>query len=414
VLGGATLAATVSVDPETNVGYQAFAALTAVLLVSGGWCWAFSGKFSAVRFLPRYGTAGLPLGYTVELQNQTPWRQRDLVLLEGLAHTRPSFAQWLNQRRELDRGFRSFRFSLQRPPLWMTVKARETPVPPVAPGEVAKVRLELLPTRRGVLRFERLGVGRPDPLGLCRAFCRLPLPQSVSILPRRYALPAIALPGNARYQPGGVALASSVGQSEDFIALRDYRRGDPLRHIHWRSWAKIGRPVVKEFEDEFFVRHALVLDTFSRSEGSLIFEEAVSIAASFACAVRTQENLLDLLFVGPQSYCFTAGRGLAHTEQMLEILSAVQPCEKPFVLLEALVLEHVRQVSGCICVLLGLDRERQEFLGKLETLGVSLLVLVVVPPGQGEVVRAQVVKGQTRQIHVLEADKVEGGLANLS
>jgi uncharacterized protein (DUF58 family) len=55
-----------------------------------------------------------------------------------------------------------------------------------------------------------------------------------------------------KYQQGGVALASNVGQSDEFVALRDYRQGDPLRHIHWRSWARAGKPVVKEFEDEFF------------------------------------------------------------------------------------------------------------------------------------------------------------------
>jgi len=86
----------------------------------------------------------------------------------------------------------------------------------------------------------------------------------------------------------GVALASNVGQSEEFVSLRDYRRGDPLRHIHWRSWAKAGKPVVKEFEDEFFVRHALVLDTFIDDPHSELFEEAVSVAASFASTVLTQ------------------------------------------------------------------------------------------------------------------------------
>ena len=183
----------------------------------------------------------------------------------------------------------------------------------------------------------------------------MPLPQTVLILPRRYPLPAIALPGTVKYQEGGVALAASVGQSEEYVALRDYRHGDPLRHIHWRSWARVGRPVVKEFEDEFFVRHALVLDTFTDHPHSEVFEEAVSVAASFACTLPTQESLLDLLFVGPQSYCFTAGRGVAHVEQMLEILASVRACaDQPFRALEHLVLSHVEAVSGCICVLVAL------------------------------------------------------------
>src|SRR5438105_9976844 len=97
-----------------------------------------------------------------------------------------------------------------------------------------------------------------------------------------------------------------------------------------------------------------------------MFEEAVSVAASFACAVQTQESLLDLLFVGPQSYCFTAGRGVAHTEQMLEILAAVRPCsEHSFNSLETLVINHVSSVSGCVCVFLSWDRERRDFVEKL-------------------------------------------------
>ena len=228
-------------------------------------------------------------------------------------------------------------------------------------------------------------LARPDPLGLFRSFARTPAAQTVLILPKRYLLPPIALPGTMKYQEGGVALAANVGRSEEFVALREYRHGDPLRHIHWRSWAKAGKPIVKEFEDEFFVRHALVLDTFDDEPHSEILEEAVSVAASFACAVLTQESLLDLLFVGNQSYCFTAGRGLAHADQMLEILASVRNCaDKTFETLEQLVLNHVSAVSGCICVLQRWDDARKNFVKKLRALDVPVLVLVIVRPGRNE------------------------------
>src|SRR2546423_5412940 len=195
---------------------------------------------------------------------------------------------------------------------------KEIPLRRVSPHQEVEAGAELMPLRRGLLRFAGVALARSDPLGLCRAMVNLDLPQTALILPKRYALPPLAMPGKHKYQAGGVALASNVGQSEDFIALRDYRHGDPLRHIHWRSWAKTGLPVVREFEDEFFVRHGLVLDTFTADPHSQVFEEAVSVAASFACALLTQESLLDLLFVGSQSYCFTAGRGLAQADRMLE------------------------------------------------------------------------------------------------
>src|SRR5208283_4263017 len=222
-------------------------------------------------------------------------------------------------------------------------------IPALSPRGEGEVRMEILPLRRGVIRFTGTSVARTDPLGLFRSCVNVPASQAVLILPKRYLLPPIALPGSMKYQEGGVALAANVGRSDEFVALRDYRRGDPVRHIHWRSWAKAGRPIVKEFEDEFFVRHALVLDTFTAEPQSEILEEAVSVAASFVCTVLSQESLLDLLFVGAESYCFTAGRGLGHTDRMLEILAGVRACrDQPFPALEHLVLSHVSAVSGCV------------------------------------------------------------------
>jgi uncharacterized protein (DUF58 family) len=258
-------------------------------------------------------------------------------------------------------------------------------------------------------------VARSDPLGLFRAVVKIPASQTLLVLPRRYLVPPIALPGAMKYQPGGVALAARVGQSEDFVSLRDYRRGDPMRHIHWRSWAKAGRPIVKEFEDEFFVRHALVLDTFTDRRHSDEFEEAVSVAASFVCTVLTQESLLDLLFVGPQAYCFTAGRGLAHADQMLELLAAVQPCDNhPFDTLEHFVLTHASQVSGCICVLLAWDEPRRQFVRKLKILGLPVLVLVIMPPGEDCTLEVGPMHGEPERLVALELGKIEERLAKLT
>jgi uncharacterized protein (DUF58 family) len=232
------------------------------------------------------------------------------------------------------------------------------------------------------------------------------------ILPKRYPLPPIAMPGAMKCQEGGVAMASSVGRSEEFTSLREYRRGDPYRHIHWRSWAKTGKPIVKEFEDEFFVRHALVLDTFTDDPRSDAFEEAVSVAASFASTLITQESLLDLLFVGSEAYCITGGRGLAHTDQMLEILASVRACpDEPFAQLEHLVVGHVGSASGCICVLLAWDEERRGLVEKLRALGVPTMVLLVVESGSD--LKIDLAREQFVNIFVLEAGKIEEGLARL-
>src|SRR6185312_15817291 len=105
----------------------------------------------------------------------------------------------------------------------------------------------------------------------------------------------------------------------------------------------------------------------------------------FANTIVTQESLLDLLFIGEEAYCFTAGRGLGYADQMLEILASVRPCDdKPFANLESLVLDHVNAVSGCVCVFVSWDDARRNFVKKLKALNLPVMVLVVSEPGQRE------------------------------
>jgi uncharacterized protein (DUF58 family) len=412
--GSFIIAGAVGVDIENTVTYQSFTLLLAFLLLALASSFFFRTAFSATRILPRIGTAGQPLHYRVQIKNLTTKNQTGLTLLEELADPRPAFQEWLAFQLAESKRVRPFRVTQRRRENpFRRVKVKEAEVPPLPARGVAEAGVEMLPLRRGILRFTGLTLARPDPLGLFRSFSRVAAPQTVLILPKRYPLPPIALPGAMRYQEGGVALAANVGRSEEFVALRDYRHGDPLRHIHWRSWAKTGKPIVKEFEDEFFVRHALVLDTFDDEPNSEVLEEAVSVAASFACTVLTQESLLDLLFVGNQSYCFTAGRGLAEADQMLEILASVRNCaDKTFEALEHLVLDHISAVSGCICVLQRWDEARQEFVKKLRSLGIPLLVLVLARPGEKKP-GAGPLRDEPDTFHVLEIGHIEEELGKL-
>jgi len=415
LLGAVMVALVTAFDVEGAVGYQALIPLAAVLLIAFLFRFGFRVALEIERKLPRVATAGSPFTYRVTVRNLTRKHQGGLTLIEDLADPRPAFHPWKEYKLDEDKHVRPFRFekrNFQSPFKMATVK--EADLPALHPQEQGELAIELTPLRRGVVRFTGVTIARPDPLGIYRALRQQPLPQSVLILPKRYALPPIALPGGMKYQQGGVAMASNIGQSEEFVSLREYRRGDPPRHIHWRSWAKAGKPIVKEFEDEFFVRHALVLDTFTPRPHSEVFEEAVSVAASFACTVLTQESLLDLLFVGPAAFCFTAGRGLAHADQMLEILAAVQPCGgQPFAVLESLVLNHVTAVSGCICVMLAWDEPRQQFVAKLKSLDLPVVVVVIRPAGETKPLEPGPMGDAPERFHVLQIGRIEEQLAQL-
>ncbi len=411
VLGALGAAAAIGVDTNRTVGYQAFTFLLALLLIALAWSRAFRARLIVRRVLPRFVTAGEPAHYRIVIENGTARPQRGLVLLENLADPRPSFEEFTSAREPGEERRNWFDRTVGYPRWdWLcawnqgAVIAAQ-PVPALRPGEAAEVRLALTPARRGRLDFTGVTLARPDPLGLVNALATLRLPQSLVVLPKRYAMRDVPLPGTRKYQPGGVALASSVGDSEEFVALRDYRPGDPLRRIHWKSLARVGRPVVKEYQDEFFVRHALVLDTFAEREPSAAFEEAVSVAASIACSIRTQDALLDLLFVGPEAYCLTAGRGLGDTDRMLEVLAGVRACrDRPFRALHHAVLERHASLSGAICVLLGWDPPRQEFIAQLRALGTATRVFVVTEPGA-------IVSARPSEVHHLVVGAIAEGLA---
>ncbi|MGH8058360.1 MAG: DUF58 domain-containing protein, partial [Candidatus Entotheonellia bacterium] len=291
---------------------------------------------------------------------------------------------------------------------------QEHAVPPLPPKGMNEMRLEIVPLQRGYLRLTGVTIARPDPFTLFRACVTVSARESVLVLPKRYPVPPIELAGLHKYQPGGVTSTSSVGESEEFVSLRDYRPGDPLRRIHWKSWPRVGKLIVKEYQDEFFVRHALVLDTFANPTQLELFEEAVSVAASLACAIEARESLLDLMFIGPEAHCFTAGRGLGQAEKMLEILACVHVCrDKPFETLHQLVMQRHAALSGCICILLAWDEARQHFVSQLRARGVPTLPLLIAAAASHTAPAPGPAAAQPWGVHQLEMGRIAEGLARL-
>jgi len=398
--GTAIIAAALGVDTSQTLAYQIFALTAAALLLALLAAKAMRPRFAVRRLAPRVVTAGQDFSYRVWVRNLGSRPAGGLSYAEETADLRPTLAQFRSKLKfPTYRGW--WRLIMQA----QAAVVDDAAVPLLAPGGEAMVEVRGQARRRGTFRLTGGAVAQTEPLGLVRAVTHVPLAETMVVLPRRYALSPPALAGARRYQHGGVNLANSVGDSEEFVSLREYRPGDPLQRIHWKSFARLGEPVVREYQDEFFERHALVLDTFAQAAQLDAFEEAVSVAASYACTLDTQESLLDLLFVGTQAYSYTAGRGQLPTGQLVEILAGVRAADgQPFSLLADAVLGRRATLSGCILILLDCDAPRLELVRQLRVSGVPLQVLLVsadaavqAPPGW----------------HLLRPGRIEQGLAAL-
>jgi len=374
-------AAVFGVDTKHSNTYQLFIFLLLLLLLSG-----LSSRFQRLtaqlkRQLPRYGTVDELLTYRINLVSPNKKDYDNLLLIEQFIQPSPSLAQLQGFYPAKKTGKRLAIPSFNQWRRYLNYQRGGSLAPVLLPCLSTKplsINVSFTPVRRGKLIFDTALLAQPDLLGLYRRLITVAPSESCLILPKRYPVKPLAFSGKRKYQAGGISLASSVGNSQEFMALRHYQHGDPLNKIHWKSFAKQGKLIVKEYQDEYFVRRALLLDTFTESGEENLFEAAVSVAASLAMNEQQNEALLDLMFAGEKTYCFTAGRGVGQLPQLQEVLAQVQASsDESLVKLQQAVFARLGQCSSFLCVLLRWDEKRQRFIQQLLTHSLPVAVFLV-------------------------------------
>jgi uncharacterized protein (DUF58 family) len=142
---------------------------------------------------------------------------------------------------------------------------------------------------RGRYEVGPLVVRLTDPFGLCELTRSFPSVDRLTVIPQVTPLPSVRLAGE--YAGTGESRARSVAvHGEDDAATREYRHGDDLRRVHWRSTARVGELMVRREEQPWESRATLILDSRAlahRGEGpTASFEWAVSAVASIAMHLR--------------------------------------------------------------------------------------------------------------------------------
>jgi uncharacterized protein (DUF58 family) len=188
------------------------------------------------------------------------------------------------------------------------------------PGRTARVTYALPTLRRGLVEVGPLEISRQDPLALASAVRRFGEPTTVWVRPRIHPIAAVPV-GLSRSMDGRVDRVAHG--SITFSALREYVIGDDLRHVHWRTSAKVNELMVREHVDTSLPRVVVLLDDRASAHGTDLggestFEAACEAAASVVVATIAADIHVEVQLV---SGAAASGGNQAEIGPLLDLLA---------------------------------------------------------------------------------------------
>ena len=255
----------------------------------------------------------------------------------------------------------------------------------VEPRGVREVSYPVRSEVRGRFRVGPLSVRLTDPFGLVELTRSFSSADDLVVTPLVSPLPSVRLGGD--WATGGEAAARSVSATgRDDAATREYREGDDLRKVHWRSTAHVGELMVRREEQPFTSRGTLLLDARAvahRGQGpGSSLEWAVSAVASVGVSLLRSGYALRLVDdtgadLVPRSVPVTEGT-------LLDALAGVPPSHRGT--LEGSI-EQLRRtgVDGVLVAVLGAqEADDVEQLARLRHgAGACVAVLLDTPTWAG-------------------------------
>jgi len=138
-------------------------------------------------------------------------------------------------------------------------------LPPMAAKNKRMFDRKVLAVKRGEFKLNSIILRGGDPAGLFYRERRFKLPTALVIYPPREHLQDLLLHQNEAIHTATGTPLSAAGNSQDFYGVREYTHSDGMRYIHWRSSARYGKFMVKEFERNAVMSVAVILDAQERA-----------------------------------------------------------------------------------------------------------------------------------------------------
>ncbi len=355
VFGATLLAAAFSVDVGHTKVYLLFVVLGAALLASLALSpWMRLGDVTITVRAPARVMVGSEAAFVVECDRGTASATSD-IHAEG--PFLPYFGRWTGSPPAMER----------------------------APGGAEQVTLRARFSERGDLTLGRFRVSARVPMGLANGPAIESAPVRLRVVPRPANVTAVTFPVANRSITGGAARAANGGESTDLRGVRPYRAGDRVRDLSARTWARTGKPAVREYQDEHLTRVGVMLDWCApprpRRADDQAFEAAVSLTAGLVARLGRGDTLVSVLGCNGVAHGLGSGRGAVALDLALDRLAAAELDARPDRAQTArLLAPYLANLSTLVMVVDRWDEARESFARGIESSGVIVRAIAVGEP----------------------------------
>jgi uncharacterized protein (DUF58 family) len=265
--------------------------------------------------------------------------------------------------------------------------AQGSACPRIAPGETWYGSRQLEFLQRGSFLLPGLLQQTVFPWGIWADVVWHQQPRSIRVYPHFTPLQQVTLPPSQHKDSGSSFPINLRGESLEFMGVREYRSTDSVKDLHSRTWARLGRPAVKEFLRECSAHACLLIDTALAERPSLpaleAFEALLSLAAAIADCLLREGFVLGLVLLGSDAHHLRLQSSVTELEEVLDLLASVEPTVRASHAPPGAELGQAMQAMGSTVMLLpGYDAEHAQWLTALRERGLGVRAVVVTSDGK--------------------------------
>jgi len=246
------------------------------------------------------------------------------------------------------------------------------------PNSADKLIYHCLCPQRGRYDIGPLNAYFFDPLGLFYFKQVYPVYSEVYVYPRTFNIRKFPALNKGTSPWLGVETSRVSGDDDEFYGVREYKRGDPLKKIHWMVSARKNQLIVKEFQRQSFFRATIMFnlekdDNFGEGKES-VAEYTIKIVASIAKYLINLGVSVEIISHAGEVVHIPFNKGADHLEEILKFLTIAQ-AESRVTLLE-LFTTFQRNILEDSSLIVVMTDKNKAFLPAMLSLGVRNVSLV--------------------------------------